>query len=95
LAIVRDILHRHVPDHAVWAFGSRAKRTARHYSDLDLAIITDTLLPFDIGGALREDFSESGLPFRVNIFDWATTSEAFRRRVEQGKVVLQSPGSAA
>jgi predicted nucleotidyltransferase len=88
--IVRDILHRHVPDHAVWAFGSRAKRTARRFSDLDLAIITDTPLPFDVGGGLREDFSRFDLPFRVDILDWATTSEAFRRRVEQDKVVVQA-----
>lgn len=87
-AIVRDILHRHVPDHAVWAFGSRAKRTARRFSDLDVAIITDTPLPFDVGGALREDFSESDLPFRVDILDWTTTGDAFRRRVEQDKVVI-------
>ncbi|PPQ35601.1 nucleotidyltransferase family protein [Rhodopila globiformis] len=88
--IVRDILHRHVPDYTVWAFGSRAKRTARRFSDLDLAIITDTPLPFDVGGALREDFSESDLPFRVDILDWATTGDAFRRRVEQDKVVIQA-----
>ena len=89
-AIVRDILHRHVPGYTVWAFGSRATRTAWRFSDLDLAIITDTPLPFDVGGALREDFSESDLPFRVDILDWATTSEAFRRRVEQDKVVIQA-----
>jgi hypothetical protein len=47
-AIVRDILHRHVPDYTVWAFGFRAKRTARRFSDLDLAIITDTPLPFGL-----------------------------------------------
>jgi type I restriction enzyme S subunit len=89
-AIVRDTLRRHVPDRAVWAFGSRATRTSRKYSDLDIAIISDTPLPFDIGGAMREDFSESDLPFRVDILDWATTSEPFRRIVERDKVVIQS-----
>jgi len=39
--IVRDILARHVPQYEVWAFGSRARRTAKEYSDLDLVIITD------------------------------------------------------
>lgn len=39
--IVRDILRKHVPQYAVWAFGSRAKWLAKQYSDLDLAIITD------------------------------------------------------
>jgi NADH dehydrogenase FAD-containing subunit len=37
--IVRDILQRYVPDREVWAFGSRAKWTAKEFSDLDIAII--------------------------------------------------------
>lgn len=45
LEIVQAILRKHVPDQEVWAFGSRAKGTARQYSDLDLAVITDTPLP--------------------------------------------------
>ena len=90
LKIVRDILRKHVPDCEVWAFGSRAKWTAKTYSDLDLAVITDTPMSFEVSGALREDFSESDLPWRVDIVDWATTSEAFRRVIEQDKVMVQS-----
>jgi type I restriction enzyme, S subunit len=91
LKIVQDILRKHVPDREVWAFGSRAKRTAKTYSDLDLAVITDAPMSFEVSGALREDFSESDLPWRVDIVDWATTSETFRRIIEQDKVVVQ-PG---
>ena len=46
--IVRDILRKHVPQFAVWAFGSRARQTAKRYSDLDLAIICDTPLPLKL-----------------------------------------------
>jgi len=91
--IVRDILHRHVPDREVWDFGSRAKRNARTYSDLDLAVITDTPLPFACGGGLAEDFSASDLPFRVDILDWATTRDDLRRIVERDRVIVQ-PASA-
>ena len=95
LAIVRDILRRHVPGLAVRAFGSRVKGTARRYSDLDLAVITDTPIGFDIIGRLREDFSESELPFRVDVLDWATTSEPFRRVVEQDNVLIQPTAGGA
>jgi len=88
-AIVHDILQRHVPQYEVWAFGSRAKGTARRYSDLDLAVITGTPLPWPVSAALADDFSESDLPWRVDIVDWATTSEAFRNIVEQQKVVIK------
>lgn len=91
--IVRRILHQRVPQHAVWAFGSRAKWAAKPYSDLDLAILTEQPLDWSISAALADDFSESDLPFKVDIVDWATTSEGFRKIIEADKVVLQDGGA--
>jgi predicted nucleotidyltransferase len=88
--IVRDILRRHVPDREVWAFGSRATGKAKPYSDLDLAVIADAPLPLQVGAALVEDFSESDLPWRVDVVDWATTQPGFRRIIARDKVVVQS-----
>ncbi len=92
--IVRRILQRHVPRYEVWAFGSRAKWTAKPYSDLDLAIITDQPLSLAVSAALVDDFSESDLPWRVDVVDWATTSESFRKIIERDKVVLQSSSAS-
>ena len=92
--IVRSILQRHVPAHEVWAFGSRAKRTARKYSDLDLCVVGDQPLGLALRAILAEDFAESDLPWKVDVVDWATTSEAFRMIIEGGKVVLQSKAGA-
>ena len=90
-AIVRDILLRHVPEYEVWAFGSRAKGTAKPYSDLDLAIITDQALSLTVSAALENEFTESDLPWKVDIVDWATTSASFRKIIEQQKVIVQYP----
>jgi predicted nucleotidyltransferase len=87
--IVRDILRKHVPAHEVWAFGSRARHTGWTYSDLDLAVINEIPMSYKVQGEMAEDFSESDLPFRVDILDWATTQESFRRIVEEHKVVVQ------
>ena len=94
LAIVTEILRRHVPDHEVWAFGSRARLTAKRYSDLDLAIISAEPLSLLTSARLADDFSESDLPWRVDVLDWATTSASFRTIVERDKIVLQ-PAAAA
>lgn len=88
-AIVRDILQRHIPQCEVWAFGSRAKWTAKKYSDLDLAVFNNEPLPLSLSAALTDDFSESDLPWKVDVVDWATTSEAFRKIIEGNKVVVQ------
>ncbi len=87
--IVRHILRRHVPQYAAWAFGSRAKWTAKPHSDLDLAIITEKPLPLAVSAALADDFSKSNLPWKVDVVDWAVTSESFRHVIERDKVVVQ------
>jgi type I restriction enzyme S subunit len=92
--IVRAILQKHIAGYEVWAFGSRAGRRAQTYSDLDLAVITDTPLSRAVSAALAEAFSESDLPWKVDIVDWATTSEAFRKIIERDRVKV-TRGSAA
>ncbi len=91
-AIVRDILQKHVLQCEVWAFGSRAKWNAKEYSDLDLAVITGQPLSLSASAALADDFSESDLPFKVDVVDWATTSASFREVIERDKVVVQEVG---
>ena len=49
-------------------------------------------------GRLKEAFSESDLPIRVDVLDWHGISAAFRRVIDQKFVVLQEgtlPGPKA
>ena len=93
--IVRGILERHVPGHEVWAFGSRANGTCKPFSDLDLAILAAHPLPLSVIADLADAFSESDLPYKVDIVDWATTSERFRGVIKAGHIVLQPETSQA
>ncbi len=88
--IVDAILQKHVPQYDIWAFGSRARGAAKPYSDLDLAIITDRPLPLAVAAALADDFSESDLPWKVDVVDWATTSDGFRRMIETDRVAVRT-----
>lgn len=83
------VLKTHLSEYPVWAFGSRVKRTAKAYSDLDLAIITQQPLSLSSMASIKEAFDESNLSIRVDIVDWAAISEAFRKIIEQDKVVIQ------
>ena len=85
---VSTILHRHLPQYEVWAFGSRVKGSAKAYSDLDLAIISSTPLPLTLLAEVAEAFSESDLPWKVDLVDWATTSERFRQVIAEQKLIL-------
>ena len=50
MKIVQTILGSTVPRHDVWAFGSRVSGSAREFSDLDLAIVADRPLDFELLG---------------------------------------------
>lgn len=89
-SIVRAILGKHVPQFDVWAFGSRATRRAKAYSDLDLAVITSEPLTIDVMAALTDDFSTSDLPWKVDVLDWAQTSDAFRQLIQRDHVRIQA-----
>jgi type I restriction enzyme, S subunit len=93
-AIVRDILARHVPDREVWAFGSRATWTAKDYSDLDLVILGDQPLPANIRAALGEDFSESDLPYKVDVVEWAGLGDGFKEIIRRDRIVVSRNPSA-
>ena len=89
LAMVRAILRRNVPDRVVWAFGSRVTGKAKPTSDLDLCIIGETALPYETSAHLRQDLSDSDIPYSVDVVDWATCGAGFRDIIERGKVVVQ------
>jgi type I restriction enzyme S subunit len=88
--IVAGILRNYVPHYDVWAFGSRAKGTAKPFSDLDLAVIAAEPLALDLRAALADEFTESDLPWKVDVVDWASTSDVFREVIKRDKVVVQT-----
>lgn len=92
-AIVQQVLRQHVPGLEVWAFGSRARGTAKPYSDLDLAVVAGAPLPLEILANLADAFSASDLPWKVDVVDWATAGENFQRIIERDRVVLQESGA--
>ena len=82
------VLATEVPGLEIWAFGSRARRTAKPYSDLDLAVIRATPLSLEQLAALNHAFEASDMTIRVDVVDWAATSDAFRQVIAREKVVL-------
>ena len=91
LAVVKAILVKHVPDATIWVFGSRATGKPKKYSDLDLCIRAKQALGLDVMSAMAEDFSESDLPWKVDIVDWSSVSDAFKAIIERDKVLLSEP----
>lgn len=95
LDTVKRILREHVPELEVRVYGSRVRRTARKTSDLDLVLMTERPLDALRMGRLRDAFSESDVSIKVDVADWAATTETFRRLIEAQCEVLQDAARGA
>jgi predicted nucleotidyltransferase len=89
LDIVKNILRQYVAGRRVVVFGSRIKSKVKPYSDLDLCIMGDIPLSSTTIDDMKDEFSESDLPIRVDIIDWAITSPEFRAVIEEHCEVLK------
>ena len=61
----------------MFVFGSRAKLCARIFSDLDLLVRANKPLSMQALANLAFDFEESDLPYKVDLVDWNSASDAF------------------
>jgi predicted nucleotidyltransferase len=87
--IVLDILQAHLPRSAkAWVFGSRANGRTRRYSDLDLAIDAGRKLTLDELAEMAEAFSDSDLPYRVDLVDWHAIGDRWRQIIMAECVAL-------
>lgn len=76
--ILLDVLARRVPGVGVRAFGSRVHGDAKPWSDLDIALMSETPISSETMTLIKLDLSESDLPWRVDVLVWAQVDESFR-----------------
>jgi len=82
-AIIGAILKAKLPEGAaVSVFGSRATDRTKPYSDLDLLIDAGRRLNLDEMAALADAFSESDLPWKVDLLDRHAADPSFLRIIE-------------
>lgn len=77
----------------VWVFGSRAGRTTKNSSDLDLAIRGPERISHKVMTELAYAFEESDLPYTVDVVDLITAHSRFRQIVDGNKIPLFSTKS--
>ena len=88
LRLIQTILKQHVPDKKVVAFGSRIQHTAKETSDLDLCIMGDQPLSLEVLANLRDAFSLSIIPYKVDVIDWTGLNLAFQKIINENNVDL-------
>ena len=89
---VQDILKEYAPTYEVWAFGSRVRKGAKRFADLDLAIVSPHGMSPRQLAVLANAFEESDLPIKVDLLDWNSTNLEFQKRIaEEHEVISRNP----
>jgi len=81
IQITKDILAQYAPGKQACAFGSRVQGTARATSDLDVLILGSEALAPEYRAELKLAFSESNLPFFVDLVEQSRISPEFFKQI--------------
>lgn len=91
LETVQHILSLHFEGMEVWAHGTRVTGVdLTPDTELELVAISERPLSFEVMTAVEKAFVDSGLPFRVDIMDWAKLPESLQKQIKKEHVVVQS-----
>jgi predicted nucleotidyltransferase len=63
----------------VRAFGSRCNGKAQKSSNLDLAIVENEKIDSKLLIDIKDAFEESDLPYQIDVLDWHSVSNNFRK----------------
>ena len=89
--MINEILRRRLPDREAWAYGSRVSGHSWQYSDLDLVVVGESPLDSVTMWDTRDDFSESRLPYIVDLKDWHRIPQHWRDEILRCYAVIHSP----
>lgn len=84
LNLLKNILRKYFPNEEIRVFGSRYKHTNKLYSDIDIAIVGKNKIDLVTYSKVTEELEESDLKYRVDLLDWFSISEEFKRVIEEG-----------
>lgn len=91
LETVQRILAVHFEGMEVWAHGARVSGVdLTPETELELVAISEKPLSFEVMTSVEKAFVESGLPFRVDIMDWAKLPESLQKQIKKEHEVVQA-----
>ena len=94
-SMIDEILRRCMPDLSIWAYGSRVTGHSWQYSDLDLVVVGETAVDSVTMWNARDAFSESRLPYMVDLKDWHLIPQHWRDEILRCYAVIHAPSESA
>ncbi len=87
LDFVKQTIANYLRNYELYIFGSRAKNSAKEYSDIDIAIDSIELTP-EIKSKIEAFFEASILPYEVDIVDLNNVAENFKQLIKEDLIKI-------
>ena len=89
LDFILQVLQKNIPHAKFYIFGSRAKGNYKEYSDIDIAVkLGKETLSADVLGKILIEFSDSTLPYEVDIVDLNAIDDKFKNLIKDSLIEL-------
>ncbi len=85
--IIIDVINKYLPNCIVYLFGSRARKTDRQGSDIDIAVDAGSPIDHRFIAFIREDLEESRLPVFVDIVDVHSASDRIVQQIKKDGII--------
>jgi len=90
LETILQIFNKELPSVEIQAFGSRVSGTGPSpEADLDLAIVAGHIISLERMIAVERSLAEAGLPFAVDVFDFAKLTNEFKNTIEKENIIIR------
>ena len=87
LDFILQVLQKNIPHAKFYIFGSRAKGNYKEYSDIDIAVkLEEEMISTDILGKILMEFSDSTLPYEVDVIDLNAIDDKFKNLINDSLV---------
>lgn len=90
LSILKSVIYKRLDAtrYKAFIFGSRTKPIHRKFCDLDVGIMGSTILPVSTLLQVKEDLSNSDIPYLTDVVDFGAVSKEFRKKALSSIILL-------
>jgi predicted nucleotidyltransferase len=80
LKILKQIFTKNCPNAKILAFGSRVTGDNLNYSDIDIAIIDQTITTITLS-TIKEELANSNISILVDLLNWEHLPEHYQKQI--------------
>ncbi len=81
------IIYAIIPDVKIYLFGSRARKTASKWSDIDIALDAGKKIPLTMVDEIISIFQATNIPYKIEVVDLFQVNDDMKKAIEKERIL--------